>query len=147
MLHYKNILLATDLSECCEEVAEKAADLARKSRASLSIIHVIEHSPMAYGGEFSIPIDANLEQTLEKHAREGLTDLAQKHNIPEQNQYITSGSVKLSVIDLADEIKADLIVVGTHSHHGIDRLLGSRANAILHHAKCDVWVVHVKEEE
>ena len=145
MLDLKHVLLATDLSEQCDQVAQAAFDIAKTCNATLSIVHVMEHSPIAYGGEFSIPIDVNLEQTLETHAREGLATLADKYNIPENNQHIESGSVKLGVVELAIELKVDLIVVGTHGHHGMDLLLGSRANAILHSTKCDVWVVRIKD--
>ncbi len=144
MLHYKNILLATDLSDQGSQVAKAAADMAKETHATLSMVHVMEHSPVAYGGEFSIPIDVNLEQTLEAKAREQLEKLGAKYGVAEKNQHLESGSVKLSVCDLAEKIKADLIIVGTHGHHGFDILLGSRANAILHHAKCDVLVVRVK---
>ena len=56
-----------------------------------------------------------------------------------------SGAIKLGVNDIAQEKHADLIVVGTHTHHGLEVLLGSRANAILHLAKCDVWVIKINE--
>ncbi|PHQ78472.1 MAG: hypothetical protein COB66_08830 [Coxiella sp. (in: Bacteria)] len=51
-----------------------------------------------------------------------------------------SGSVKIAVSEYAKKIKADLIVVGSHGHGTMDMLLGSRANAILHYAHCDIWV-------
>jgi universal stress protein A len=38
-----------------------------------------------------------------------------------------------------------LIVVGSHGRHGVRLLLGSTANGILHHAKCDVLAVRIKE--
>lgn len=144
MLNYKNILLAVDLSKASDYIMSRSASLAKNTHADLNVVHVVEHSPMAYGGEFSIPMDINLEKNLQEKARKDLAKFSQKYQIPEANQYIASGSVKLGVIDLAEEMGADLIIVGTHGHQGIDVLLGSRANAILHHAKCDVWVVRIE---
>lgn len=143
MLDYQHVLLATDLSAQSRLVAERAKQITAKSQAKLSIIHVIEHSPVAYGGEFSMPIDINLEQALEKHATEALATLSNELNITNADQYIETGSIKTAVVELAKKINIDLIVVGTHKHHGIEVLLGSRANAILHMAPCDVWMARV----
>ena len=40
---------------------------------------------------------------------------------------------------------ARLIVVGSHGRHGLALLLGSTANGVLHHAKCDVLAVRIQE--
>lgn len=141
---YKHILLATDLSQHSDYVAKRAAAIAASTGAKLSVIHVLAYSPIAYAGEFSIPIDAEFEATLEKQAKKQLEKLGKKYNIPAKLQHLAQGSVKLAVTDSAAEIKADLIVVGTHGHKGLDILLGSQANAILHAAKCDVWVIRIK---
>lgn len=145
MLKYKHVLLATDLSKNSHTVAKRAKQIAEESQAKLSIVHVLEHSPVAYGGEFSIPIEANLNQTLEANAREALAKLASKYDISDANIHLESGSVKLAVSEIAEKNKVDLIVVGTHGHQAMDFLLGSRANAILHVAKCDVLVIKIKD--
>lgn len=49
--------------------------------------------------------------------------------------------------EIANEIKADLIVIGTHGRSGIKRLLGSTANAVLHGTKQDVFAVRVHEDK
>ena len=141
---YKHVLFATDLSKQSNVVAKRAADIASNVGAKLSIVHVLSYSPVAYAGEFSIPIDAEFEHTLEKNAKKQLATQAKKYSLPIKSQYLMEGSVKLGVTDLAKKIKADLIVVGTHGHEGLNLLLGSQANAILHAAPCDVWVVRIK---
>jgi len=144
MMHYRHILLATDLSDQSDQVARRAQEIAQESKAKISIIYVMEHSPVAYGGEYSIPIDVNLQEALEKKAKDSLTKQAEKFGINPADQHLLSGSVKLAVIDTAEEIGADLIVVGTHSHTGLIALLGSRASSILNHAKGDVLVIRIK---
>jgi universal stress protein A len=42
-------------------------------------------------------------------------------------------------------LNVDLIVVGSHGRHGLQLILGSTANAVLHHASVDVIAVRVKE--
>lgn len=146
MLSYRHILLATDLSEGFDKVAHRAHLLAQRTGASLSIVHVIEHTPVVYGGgEFSIPLDMNLEDHLTQNVKRALSVLAKQCGVTEQNQYIAHGSVKKEIIDLAAQLNADLIMVGTHGHSGFERLLGSMANAILHAAKCDVLAVRIEK--
>jgi universal stress protein A len=43
-------------------------------------------------------------------------------------------------------LDVDLIVIGSHGREGIQRLLGSTANAVLHGAPCDVLAVRIKGE-
>lgn len=145
MLKYKHILLATDLSEESEKVATKASNLATRSNAKLSVVHVLEHTPVVFGGgEFSIPLDMSLEEQLTQNIQKALAMLSSRFHIHEENQYIAHGSVKKEIIELADKLKIDLIVVGSHGHSGIEVLLGSVANAILHTAKCDILAVRIK---
>lgn len=147
MLKYQHILVAVDLSTVTDQVLSQAQDIAKESKATISLVHVMEHSPVAYGGEFSIPVDVNLEQSLEHEVRSEIQKLGERYGIPAERQFLETGSVKLAVTDLAHELHADLIVVGTHGHHGLDLLLGSRANAILHKAHCDVLVIRVKNND
>lgn len=143
-MSYHNILIAVDLSVHSEQVISAAKNLIKDRPITTHIAHVIEHSPIAYGGEFSIQIDVNLEYKIETQARELLSELAKKATIPASKQHILSGSVKRSITTLAKKLETDLIIVGTHGHHGLDKILGSHANAILHAAECDVLVVRIK---
>ena len=141
---YKHILVATDLAEHCSTLIARAASIAQLTNATMSLAHVLPHALVPYAGEFSIPIDTELEATIKKQAKRQLASLGKKYHVDTENQYLLEGSVKIEVTELAKKIHADLIVVGTHSHEGIERLLGSQANAILHAAQCDVWVIRIK---
>ncbi len=143
---FKHILVAVDLSPQSAFVVKKAKQLGTVFKATLSVIHVIEHSPLAYGDEFSLPIDIDLEQTIAREARNSLTTLCKKFSVTPEHAHIANGSVKLAVHDLAKKIKTDLIIVGSHGHHGLEKLLGSRANAILHDAPCDTLAIKISEE-
>lgn len=141
---YKHILLATDLSEAGLQAAQSAQNMAKLCGAKLSVVHVVEYSPITFSGEFAIPVDINLEEIVEAQSRKALEDLAKKFGIAIANVYLRTGSVKHEVQELATEISADLVVVGSHERHGLELLLGSNANAILHVTKCDVLAVRVK---
>lgn len=141
---YKHILVAVDLGENSKALLERAASIAKLTKAKLSLAHVLPHALIAYAGEFSIPIDAELESTIKKQAKRKMRALAKKHEIDTKNLYLLEGSIKTEITALSEQIEADLIVVGTHNHTGLEILLGSQANAILHAAKCDVWVIRIK---
>ena len=56
------------------------------------------------------------------------------------------GPPKSEITRIAEEQEVDLIVVGSHGRHGfVENLLGSTANAVIHHAKCDVLTVKIQE--
>lgn len=140
---YKNILVALDLTEHSNFVLKRAAQIAERSKSKISVVYVHSHMLIPYAGEFSMPIDMESENAIHRQAEKRLAQLGKKYKINAKAQYLLEGSVKTEVTNLAKKIHADLIVVGTHGHTGIEALLGSEANAILHAAKCDVWVIRI----
>lgn len=142
----KHILLATDLSTTSIAVAKKARFLADKFKAKLSVIYVVEYLPVTYGTtEFALPFDTNLLEQFEQNAKQTLKHFGKDFKIAETDQYVTTDTLGNSVAKLAQKIKADLIVVGSHGKHGVGLILGSGANSIVHNATCDVLAVRIKE--
>ncbi len=68
-------------------------------------------------------------------------------NVSKENVYVEIGPPKSKILEIAENIAADLIICGSHGRHGLSLLLGSTANAILHGAKCDVLTVRLPEEQ
>lgn len=148
MSNYKHILLAADFSDHGTAVADRAKDLADKYQAKLSITHVVDNlitMDMAY--EPSIAYDFDLSAELMASAKKHLEKLAETLHIPTENQYLEVGSPKLEIVRIAEENQVDLIVVGSHGRHGLALLLGSTANGVLHHAKCDVLAVRLQDDD
>lgn len=146
MNNYQHILLAADFSEHGEAVAQKAHYLATKYNAKLSVIHIVDYLPItdaAYGPV--IPFDLDLNEELMNTAKKRLADMAKKLSIPADRQFLEMGSTAIEIVETAEEQHADLIVVGSHGRHGLALLLGSTANGVLHHAKCDVLAVRIQE--
>ena len=144
---YKNILLATDLSPYTKKVTKKAVMLAKKFNAKLSIIHVFEYVSGACAGcdgiVSAIPVDAELINITEEQVREKLYGLAKELGIPKKRCHLEFGSIKHAVAEKAQQVKADLLVIGSHGRHGPALLLGSSASAIMHNVKCDLLAVRV----
>ena len=56
------------------------------------------------------------------------------------------GSTAKEILRIVQEQGLDLIVLGSHGRHGVAMLLGSTANAVLHHAECDLLAVRITEQ-
>lgn len=121
----------------------KASALANATQAKITLVHVVEPLTFAYGGD--IPVDlSEIQEQLQNQAVEQLAKLAAPFNIPAESQNILIGQPVAEIHELAENIAADLIVVGSHGRKGLALLLGSTANGVLHGAKRDVLAVRVK---
>jgi universal stress protein A len=142
MLKYKHILLAIDFYEGSDYVAKKAYELAKQMGAKLSIVHVVE---MVYGYGYPFAGSVDLEEQLAIEAKKNLNKLADELSIGEHDRYTEIGVSKIEIDRVAEEVGADLIVLGSHGRHGIGLLLGSTANAVVNSALCDVLTVRIQE--
>ncbi len=142
MNNYQHILLAVDFSDQCHAAAERARLLAQQNQARLSLIHVVDYMPIS-GAEFGemVPMGFDMTEELLKSSRKRLMVLGDEMGVPEAQQYLEVGGVKSAVVRVAVDQGVDLIVVGSHGWSGIELLLGSTADGILHRASCDVVVV------
>lgn len=142
MNNYTKVLMAVDLSAEADQVAVKAAEIARGSQAELHVIHVIEPLSFAYGGD--IPIDfSTIQGEIQRQAEAQLRAFSERHGVPTLNQHLVMGRPENEIHALAEEMGANLIVLGSHGRRGLALLLGSTANGVLHGAKCDVLAVRV----
>lgn len=136
MATYQTILVALDLHDDVEVVFRQAAFLAKQYSAKLHAIHVLPH---VYS---SVPYAYDFQNEMEKEAEERLKGIKEKVDV-EVETHLVSGSPKREILEKVKEISADLLVVGSHGKHGVELLLGSTANAILHGAPCDVLSVRI----
>lgn len=144
MGQYNHILLAADFNDESEIVEKRAAALQGTFAATLSIVHVLEPISIAYGGEFPVDL-GDLHRELEKQALSQLRALGERLNVPQERQYLDVGITEKEILRVAKDNGVDLIVMGSHGRHGLALLLGSTANAVLHHADIDVLAVRVNK--
>lgn len=138
---YKRILLASDLTEQSGPIAKKAKEMAQSFNSELHVVHVVE--PVgAYGGGLYYLGDLNEE--IQQQAKESLHQLAKELTIEVDQCHLMLGHTKHEILELADKIKADLIVLGTHGAKGFASLLGSTASSVLNAAECDVLTIPIK---
>jgi len=149
------VLLATDGSREAELAARTAADLANSTNSEL---HVVTVAPRYPDPAYHIH-EAGLRYETFEQALEGVKGEAQKV-LDEQVQKVeeAGGTVKeaylrigqkrdQAIIDLAEEVGAGLIVVGSRGLGGVRRaLMGSISDSIVRHAHCPVMVVRPENQ-
>jgi universal stress protein A len=144
---YRHILAAIDLSEESTQVLDKASSMAEWSGALLSLVSVVRPLTQVYGGLDVAPLAVSgisFEQEALQQAQAQMRTLAARYGVPAERTHVFIGAPAYDIRALAVELKADLIVVGTHGRHGLGLLLGSTANAIIHGVGCDVLAVRMR---
>lgn len=142
---YKHILLATELDDESRYVEKQAAAIQKLTGAKLSIIHIIEPLASVYAvGEIGVNYNyAEDSQAFVANAKKLLQPARERLGVSPSNMIIKIGSVSKEILHYADKNNIDLIITGSHGRHGLQLLLGSTANAILHGAHCDVLAVRL----
>lgn len=143
MANYQHILLATDLSAETELVLQRAVELQKQHGARLSLVHVVEYTGSIYAGEIPLPDDLDLDQRISEEAERRLRELGARLEVPQEACFVEIGVPKHEITRVAREQGADLIVIGSHGRHGLQLLLGSTANGVLHLSPCDVLAVRM----
>ena len=142
MSTYKKMLVAIDLTEEAPQVLNKAKAMCDAQGAELLLVHVVEPVGYAYGGD--IPMDlSELQDQLDKAAREQLGKYGDEYGIAAANQVVTVGRPESEIHRLGKEHNVDLVIVGSHGRKGFQLLLGSTANGVLHGTECDVLAIRI----
>jgi nucleotide-binding universal stress UspA family protein len=139
----RSILVATDFSPDAEHALGVAIDLARQFGAELQVVHGLDFPvPILNPYAISIP-DAILTQAREEAARRlrEATARAEAAGVKARAQ-LTEVPAAPAIARLAEELGADLVVMGTRGHTGLKHvLLGSVAERTLRLAPCSVLIV------
>ncbi|MEJ2139289.1 MAG: universal stress protein [Gammaproteobacteria bacterium] len=143
-----NIVFPTDFSDVSVGALKWAVDMAGNLSAKLHCVYVVEE-PQIYStldmGAIAIPTSGELVQSAEKR----MTDFAAEYlkNIPHGCETkVVVGHAATEIVNYANEIKADMIVMTTHGYSGMKHvLLGSTTEDVLRHAGCPVLSVRAKK--
>ena len=151
VLNIKKILVPVDFSLTSMKALEQAAFLAKKNGAEITLLHVVDyimpHSNIYY---FTIPRSAEYEGTVLKECESQLQKLADKIKLRDSvtvNAITVPGKPREAIIKTADEIKADLIIMGTHGVSGFrEFMIGSNAIRVISEASCPVLSIQQSAE-
>lgn len=144
---YHHILLAVDFSPQDNQIIQRARNLSLQSGARLSLIHVLDNIPMPdtpYGT--IIPPDTKTDDAMLEAEKQKLNQTGDTLGTDPACRWLIWGEPGEEIIRIAGQENVDLIVVGSHGRHGLALLLGSTANSVLHHAKCDVLAVRLRDD-
>lgn len=140
-------LAAVDIAEeDAVNVIRAARTLADKFGARLVCLSVVRPLAGVYGSLYVAPYTTatvNFEKEALERAHNRLLKLAMEQGVDEEDVHTKVGTPAADIRRTATEMKADLVIMGTHARSGLGRLLGSTATAVLHGLPCDAYLVHV----
>ena len=143
MVNITRVLCPVDFSDYSRHALDYAAVIARWYGAGVTALHVIPpYVPFAPpAGDALYPPIALAPEDLQQFVDE-LVAFAHESGLEAVDTEVVQGSVNGEIVRFANELPADLIVMGTHGRSGFDRLmLGSVTEKILRKAPCPVLTV------
>lgn len=132
----KKILTPVDFSEDSINALEHAINIAHKMQAGIHLVHVLPQKKL-----FSLFSNSREEYTrseVEENLDRLIRRLSSEHNV--QLEYtVMEGKVYEQVVNCADEIEPEMIIMGTHGRSGMEELwMGSNAYRVVSHSPCPV---------
>ncbi len=149
------ILLATDGTKHSEFALGYIKNLNFADGDQIKVVSVVDMAvPMAidmYAGY--LPSTPEIEKNLRENAERILEETCKKilemtdgKQVAISNELLV-GSPESRIVETAEEMNADLIIVGSHGYNRWERLLlGSVSDSVVHHAPCSVLVVRSPKE-
>jgi nucleotide-binding universal stress UspA family protein len=146
VMPYKAIVVGTDGSERATVAVDEAFALAKMAGATLHAVHVV-HPAIAAGFHDSVGTQIEIDR-LRRQAgaiRERTLAEAERLGVPIAIHNPGSNDAAEALIKIAEEVNADLVVVGNRGMSGVTRfVLGSVPNKVAHHCPCSVLIVNTE---
>ena len=152
----KKVLIALDYNSTAQKVAEQGYALAKSMNAQITLLHVISdaayyssdiYSPlMGYDSFTDIKfIETASVEELREAALDYLDKSQQHLNDTTIQTAVKEGDFGEQILETATEINADIIVMGTHSRRGLEKILvGSVAEKVLRRSTIPLFTIPAK---
>lgn len=149
----KKILVPTDFSKIAQTAINVAADIAKRSGATLTLLHVIEEASSG-AGSFSVAGQVDLEGDMEdrlfmlkmiERAKKLMEKAATDPKLEgiKVKRELRIGSPFHGMTTIIAEQKVDLVVMGTSGQTALEEMvIGSNTEKVVRHAACPVLTVH-----
>jgi nucleotide-binding universal stress UspA family protein len=137
----KKILVAHDGSKLSDKALKKAVEIASGFNSSLTVLSVI---PELYLTELSDIDRQRIMATLTDEANTAMEKvrISLSGKPIEAKTIVRQGPAAEKILETAQKMKIDLLVLGSHGRHGAKKfLLGSVSTKVVDHANCPVLVV------
>ena len=142
---FKHILIPVDGSPTAQKAVETAAGLAKAFGSSVTAIYVIDPYPFTgLGSDFAYGQAEYLGAAAieAKEATQAAQQALEQAGVSVQTQVVEAHAAWRGILETAAAVGADLIVMGSHGRHGLEKLvLGSVAQRVLSHSSLPVFVV------
>ena len=143
---FRSIVVGTDGSETAQKAVDAAVELARLTSAKLELVSAYEPvtGERLRDDAREVPADAQWMVNPREDVDATLARAAERVGAAgvDSRTYPREGDPADAILDVAEELGSDLIVVGNKGMTGAKRfLLGSVPNKISHHAPCSVMIV------
>ena len=149
MTDIKNILVAVDFHDAVGELLTTAESFAEKFNAKLWVVHVAEPNPDFAGFEAGPQYirDTKAEEFREEHRHlQTICDTFLSKEI-EKEALLIQGSTVETVLEEAEKLNSDLLIVGTHKHSFLHNLLQeSVSRKLLKKANIPLLAIPMDEE-
>ena len=152
----KKVLIAIDYNPVSEKVAEKGYELAKKLNAEVCLLHILNDvgfyepqypSFLGYDG-YTAAVGPDFDVALEmRNIAEDFLEKAAAH-LGDENikTHLAEGDTAKTLLSYAEEWNVDMIVMGTHSHSTLEKLLiGTVAEKVIEKTPVPVYLVPVKK--
>ena len=155
----KKILIAIDYNPTAQDVAKKGYELAKSMNAEVTLLHVVAdytyYSSLDYSPIMGFDSFSNLG-VLQTNTVTELQNAAQDY-LDKTKRYLDDDTIKTvvkdgdsgqAIINAAKEYEADVIVMGSHSRRGLEKILmGSVAEKVLRNSTLPLFIIPVVENE
>ena len=143
------ILFATDDSEFSKEALRFLIEQVRPHETEVRVLNVVEPLPLLVVREMGgyDPALESLWEARNEQAEELVTKIAETLRTKgmKVSTTVAQGDPKSKILDVAEQWKAELIVLGSHGQTSLEHfLMGSVSDAVARHARCSVKVVRIR---
>lgn len=150
LLRLQTILVPIDFSKEGDKALQYALRFADQFGSKLVLLHVVE--PIVYyGGDFGSLSAVTDTTEIVRATKIKLDILCMERGIGPrllEKTLVRTGKPFVEIVDAAQSLKADLIVISTHGYTGLKHaVMGSTSERVVRHAPCPVLVVRQHERE
>jgi len=146
---FDRIVAPVDVTECSRRSLAVARDVARRQRAELVVLHAYM-LPVSESTFTPTQLPPDAIETHERQGRKRLEEFVREVGLGDLTWQtrLEVGSPHTAIVETAEDVRADLVVMGTHGRRGAERLfLGSTATKVLRRMPCSVMTVRTRDDE
>jgi len=144
----QKVLIAMDYDETSQKVAEVGFSMAKAMNAETVLLHVISEQPVYYSAytymrELRVDIIGDLKKSIQKFLDKSKAYLGDDSIVT----ILKEGDIAQTILNTAEELNADIIVMGSHSRKWLENIImGSEAADVLKKTTIPLFIVPTKKQ-